>query len=85
MGALLSLAGIACIIGGIVCYIMILIEAFRDEVWKGVVSLLCGLYGLYYSIFEFEHDNKWLIVCGALFGSSVGLFLIKSAATVALH
>lgn len=52
--------------------IFILVEAFRDEIWKGVVGLLCGLYLLYWACFEWEHEHKWLVIlvwiafgCGA--------------------
>ena len=65
------LLALVCEIGGVVCSIIILIEAFQDEVWKGLVCLLCGLYGLYYMIFEFEHENKWGIVLGSLCGWSL--------------
>jgi hypothetical protein len=58
-------------IGGLVCWIIILIDAFQDAIWKGIVSLLCGLYLLYYAIFETEADNKWLIVVGAIGGGAV--------------
>lgn len=78
MGSLNGLIGLACSIAGIVCYIIILIDAFRDEIWKGVVSLICGLYGLYYAIFEFEHEYKWLIVIGAALGGGIGYILRHS-------
>ena len=67
------------IIGAIVCvicWLIILIDAFQNEIWKGVVGLLCSLYLLYYAIVEFDHQNKWLIVLGYLVGavlSGVGL------------
>ncbi len=58
-------------IAGIVCYIIVLVDMFRDEIWKGVLGLICGLYTLYYAVFEFEHEYKWAIVLGLLAG--VGL------------
>lgn len=66
-------------IGGFVCGIIILINAFQDEIWKGVLCLLCGLYGVYYALFEFEHENKWLIVIGALGGGSIAAGLSSLA------
>lgn len=66
LGGLLSLASF-------VCTIIILIAAFKDEIWKGVVGLLCSLYLLYYGLIEFDVPNKWTIVliwlvCGFLGG-----------------
>ena len=70
------LLGAAFGIGGFVCGIIILIEAFKDEVWKCFVCLLCGFYMLWYAFTDFEHDNKWGVVLGWLFGSIIasGLF-----------
>ncbi len=56
----------------LVCAIIILIDAFQDEVWKGLVGLLCGLYLLYYAIVEFDHPNKWLIIIGWLASGIIG-------------
>ena len=71
MHVLTSILSILALIVGFGCGIIILIEAFKDEIWKGVLMLFCGLYGLYYALFEFEHEYKWPIVIGALAGSSI--------------
>lgn len=55
---------------GLIAFVMILVDAFSDEVWKGVVALLCGLYALYYAIFELEHEHKWLITAGYVVGGA---------------
>jgi hypothetical protein len=39
-------------IGSLICTIIILIDAFQDAIWKGIVSILCCLYYLYYAIAE---------------------------------
>ena len=75
---MLTLLGYLFILVGLVCSIFILIAAFRDAIWKGVVGLLCGLYLLYYGIVEFEAPNKWLIVAGAFLGGGIGSALIRS-------
>ena len=69
---------ISSIFGGIfeiialICSIIILVDAFKNEVWKGLVSLFCcGLYFIYYALFEFEHENKWLIVFGSFLGHGI--------------
>ena len=58
------------------CSIFILVEMFRDEIWKGVVGLICGLYGLYYALFEFDHEWKWPIVLIAIFGGGSAFGLV---------
>jgi len=65
-------------VAGIVGSIIILIEAFKDEIWKGIVCLLCGLYFLYYAIFDFEHENKWLIVLLSLAGSGIAAGILRA-------
>ncbi len=72
-----TIAALVFAIAGIVGWIIILIEAFKDEIWKGVLFLLCGLYGLYYAIFDFEHENKWLIVILALAGSGIAAGIMR--------
>ncbi|MHB0938413.1 MAG: hypothetical protein ACYC6A_18625 [Armatimonadota bacterium] len=70
-GALLVLAGI-------VAHIIILIDAFQNEIWKGVVGLFIGLYLLYYAFVEFEHDYKWLVIAAWFVAPIVGYLLIGS-------
>ena len=62
------------------CSILILIDMFQDAIWKGIVGLLCGLYLLYYALFEFDHENKWIVVLVSLGGSAVvsGLLSVAS-------
>lgn len=62
----------------LVCFIIILIDAFKNEVWKGIVSLVCGLYALYYAFAEFQHKNKGAIIAGWILGSLVGWGLIMA-------
>ena len=75
---LMGLGGLA-YIAGFVCTIIILIDAFKNEIWKGVVSILCGLYLLYYMFAEFESDNKVLIIIGALLGNIGGAVFMGMA------
>jgi len=72
MGVVLVIVGGLIALGGLGCTIVILIEAFNDETWKGLVSLLVPIYLLYYAFAEFDHDHKWPIVLGSLFGSGLG-------------
>jgi hypothetical protein len=75
MEALLLILAFAAGIGGLVCGVIILIDAFQDEIWKGLVSILCGLYLLYYALFEFDSERKWLIIAGWLGGGVISLAL----------
>ena len=58
------------------CWIFILVEMFREAVWKGVVGLLCLLYVWYYALFEFDHEWKWPIALTAILGGGAagGIF-----------
>jgi len=78
MGTLLAIGGVVCIIASVVCWFMILINAFQDEVWKGLLFFFCGLYALYYAIVEFDHENKWQIVLGNLVGGAIGGILVSA-------
>lgn len=62
---LLSFAGS---IAALVCAIIILIDAFKNAVWKGLVGLICGFYLLYYAFTEFQNDKKMTIIGGWLGG-----------------
>lgn len=64
-------------IAGFVAAIIILIEAFKDQIWKGLVCLLCGFYMLYYAIFDFEHENKWLLVLLWLGGGGIAAGIMR--------
>lgn len=68
----MAILGILFYLVGLVCAIIILIDAFKSAVWKGIVGLLCGLYLLYYMFAEFQHEKKWLIIGGCLGGNILG-------------
>ena len=51
MGALVALFGIlaiVCAVGSIVCWIMVLIKIFKDNVGLGILGLFCGLFTFIY-------------------------------------
>ncbi len=77
MSILISIPAAVFGIAGLVCGIIILIEAFKDEVWKGFVCLLCGLYMLWYAFTDFDHDNKWAVVAVWLLGSLIASGLMN--------
>lgn len=71
----MALLGLALSLVSLVCGIIIIIDAFNDEVWKGIVALLFWPYLLYYAFAEFEHEKKVLILTLLLASSllSVGV------------
>ena len=58
------------------CSILVIVEAFRDEIWKGVVAIIFPLYLYYYTFVEFEHDRKELVLAG-VFAAPVLSIVIK--------
>lgn len=76
--SLLHLFAAVCSLGAFICWIIILVAAFKDEVWKGLLSLICGLYQLYYAIFEFEYEHKWPVVLGWLFLGGAGSAFVRA-------
>jgi uncharacterized membrane protein YhaH (DUF805 family) len=79
VNALLIILAVLAYIGGIACFLVIVVDAFRDELWKGFVALLCGLYFIYYALVEYDHDWKWAIVLGAIAGNAIGTGLMGMA------
>ncbi len=59
--------GLLCVL----CTVVILVDAFKNSVVKGFVCLLCGLYYIYYALFEFSSPNKVFIVIGSLLSGGV--------------
>lgn len=79
MSLLYSLLSVLFSLGALVGWIFVLVEAFRDELWKGVVGLLCWFYLFYYAVFDFEHEHKWPIVILAFGGSSIAVGFARLA------
>ena len=70
---LAAVAGIA----SFVCWLIILIDAFKASVVKGLIGFFCGLYLLYYAIVEFQHENKLLIVMVGFLGGAISAILSR--------
>ncbi len=81
---LIGLGGLLYIIA-FVCWIIVLIDMFKNEVWKGIVGFLCGLYALYYCFTEFQNDKKVLIGLGMIIGwlGGAGLSFMGAASALA--
>jgi len=77
VNVLLVIAAILCALGGLIAWVIILIDAFNDAWWKAVAFFLCGFYAFFYSIFEFDHDRKWEIVILAWAGFALSGGLLR--------
>jgi hypothetical protein len=65
MTALFILLGVAAALCGIICWLIVLIDAFNSALWKGLVAIFCCQpYLIYYGIVEFQHEKKWQILLG---------------------
>jgi benzodiazapine receptor len=60
---------------GFICGIIIVIHAFQNQIWKGLLSLFCGIYTIVYAITEFDHDKRPLILTGYLASAGLGIVL----------
>lgn len=58
MGILLLLLSLA----GLVVSFIVIIEAFKDEWWKGLLALFVPIYWIIYAVNDFEHDYKWWFI-----------------------
>ena len=72
-----TLLGCIAFLIGLGCTVFILVEAFRDEIWKGIVGFLCFLYLLYFMLFDWEHEWKWVIVLCALGGDAIAAGIMR--------
>jgi hypothetical protein len=83
---ILGILGALLIVASLVGWIIILIDAFKNEVLKGLVGFFCGLYLLYYAIVEYQAENKWMIVGLWLAGGIIGGGLLGAGGVgTALH
>jgi len=80
----LGIIGALLVLASLVGWLIILIDAFKNEVWKGLVGFFCGLYLLYYAIAEYQAENKWLIVGLWLGGTIVGSGLMMAGGVGAM-
>jgi len=56
---------------GFVCFVFVVIDAFKDELWKGLLCICCFFYWVYYALVEFEHDYKWPIALGGIIAPGI--------------
>ena len=61
-GSILAILGWLLIMVGGVFGIVVLVFAFMDQIWKGIVGLLCGIYLIYWGFAEWQHEKKMLFM-----------------------
>ena len=55
-------------LGSFICWVVILIHAFKESVLQGLLCFLCFPYMAYYGFAKFQHERKWLVLVGWLGG-----------------
>lgn len=80
----MGILGMLISIVGLVCFIIILIDAFKNAVWKGILGIFCFLYLIYYAFAEFQHEKKGLIIAGWLLPWIIGYGLMTAGGLMAL-
>ena len=60
------------------CAIVIIVNAFKDELWKGLLCIFgCGLYIIYYAFIDYDEQYKWPVVGGWIGGSLLGSLFVS--------
>ena len=73
LGTIIFLAGSICALAAAVCWIIILLAAFQEDGYEGILCLCVPFYILYYAIARYEGEKKNLLIavglgCGILGG-----------------
>jgi hypothetical protein len=72
------LSGLAGLLS-LICWIILLIDAFKSAIWKGILMLFCFPYMIIYVIIDCKLKYKWLYLIGALLGGGLGYLLTPKA------
>jgi len=62
-----------------IAFVMIVIAAFEDEVWKGIVGFLFPLYLMYWAFAEYYDEGKWTKI-GVWLGGGLLAAILQVAA-----
>lgn len=64
----------------LICWVVILFCAFKDEMWKGVLALVCIFYLIYYGFTELKHPQRKPLAVSLVAGAIIGrvCFLLGS-------
>lgn len=58
-----------------ICHIIVLLHAFKTGLLEGLLYLCVPCYAIYYVLFRFEHESKFLITLGWCVGVFFGFGL----------
>ena len=72
---MLAIGGILTFVG-FICYIIILVHAFKDSVAQGFLSLCVPFYVFYFMFAKLQSDKKGLLIGGFLGGYIIGYALM---------
>jgi len=64
--------GAICSLASLVCWVVILIAAFQEEVIQGILCFCVPFYILYYALARYQGDKKGLLIAVGLGGGIVG-------------
>ena len=76
MATALLVASFVAAIAGFVAWVMLLIAAFEDEFWKGLVGFFAWPYLLYWAIVEYYDEGKWARIGTWVSGHVLAVVLI---------
>ena len=85
MATFFLLTGLLLLLAGCICVLAILFDAAVNPSWgRSVLWLLTGAGFVYYILFEYESQYKWLVSGGAVAGIALGtkLFMMGSGLTI---
>jgi hypothetical protein len=72
---LLTILGLGFVLLAVVCYVLILRDAFQRSLGTGFMVLCIPGFALYYGFAQFDHRAKGLVLAGAFGGLFVGVVL----------
>jgi hypothetical protein len=75
MATPILIASFICSIASFISFVMIVIAAFEDEIWKGLIGFLFLPYLVYWAIVEYYDEGKWPRVITWLAGSVLSTIL----------
>jgi hypothetical protein len=85
LGVLFMLLGVACGIGSLICFILVLVKMFQNnETTMGIVcivTIFCGIGGLLAFILGWINAGKWkiqqiMVIWSGLFVASILLYAV---------
>ena len=63
-------------IASFIAFVQLVIAAFEDEVWKGIVGFIAWPYLGYWAIVEYYDEAKWPRIATWLGGHAVAIVLL---------